>query len=184
MPKIPEASFSEFFLLNGDPHTSLVKQVEYYCQTEIKSILALLREAHIDPLVTLDTIKSIHYKIQESINTHLAHCQPNEIPLENSVISAGIEGMVESYKVVSRMVRRHFQYLLNRVIHDHAQGIFNLGAGDKDIRELNDEKVNLVARTQAPSVIDVLTATDLSPADTKMTVSVIPLILHMLAAMT
>ena len=160
----PKTTFKQFMLMERDPYIELTKQIEYFSHTEINSLNLLVSNYSYDPHKILYAAQSILYDIQDRIDDQLDSCKEifpkNMEDSDSSLETLAASKMIKSYKIIHNTLHKHFSSFIEFII----------------------KKYNLLDSRYAVEHDDVFAKEEYS--DTKMKVSIIPLILHMLAAIT
>ena len=160
----PKTTFKQFLLLERDPYIELTKQIEYFSHTEIDTYNYLLTKLNYEPHSILYTSQAVLHEIQNRIQDQLESW--NDILPKNMLSSEmSLEGitatkMMKSYKIIRNTVHNHFNSLIEFIV----------------------KKYNILNSRFVIEHDDAFAQDEYK--DTKMKVSVVPLILHMLAAIT
>jgi channel protein (hemolysin III family) len=155
-------TFNRLMLLERDPYTEITKLIEYYCHTEAESIQYLMGKFDLDPENVIQTVKAISHYVQEQIDEQLEVWEQIE-PSFTNVLEFNYEvqlirDMKEAYKVIKSVVNRHLGEFTKRIAHSFQASQIGFLFEDDEISE------------------------NIEDHETVSQISIIPLILHMLAA--
>ena len=157
-------SFSRFMLLERDSYTEIIKQIEYYSHTEADTIEHLIDEFDLQPDLIIDTVQSISHHVQSRIDDELEICLGTEADFVDFPLSTYerqlITDMKQTYKTIKQVTKKHFDEFVKRLIIKFKFHPFQHYFEMDEISRNSDDH------------------------HTQMKVSIIPLILHMLAAIT
>lgn len=159
-----EITFNRIMLLERDPYTEVIKLIEDYCHTEAESIEYIMNKFDLDPENIIETIKAISHYIEEQLVEQLkvwVEIEPSFSNLsEYSYEVQLIKEMKEAYKIIKVVVNKHFDEFTKRIAHAFQTTPIGFLFEDHEISE------------------------NLEDHQTRSKVSIIPLVLHMLAAIT
>jgi len=156
----PKTSFKKLFLMEKDPLTELLKHVEHYCHTEAASIEKLADHFDLNIKDIIETIHAISHFIKGRVSTQLQQCKEIQQALGTtpSLKKSVAEKMARSFDVVSDTVSRHFNAFIWRLSQKYNFISWSSIFGDDVVeREIYSSRVHI---------------------------TIVPLILHMLAAIT
>lgn len=157
--EFPRQSVKEMFLPGRDPYVELLKNLKHYLM-----LLDMIEINGIEPRTAINTISYLSYTISSRIRSQLDSCaeiSPDAHDQSLTPEDRTINKMVITYKILLSTLYQHFSNLLKR-ISAHYDVTINLN------ELLNSDDVH----------------SGYTDHETKTSVTVIPLILHMLAAVS
>ena len=155
--EFPKTTFNEFFLLERDPYIELLKELKHYL-----ILLDMIETDGIEPQISLDTVSYLSYTISNRIRSQLESCM-EQMPANVSGDASTpeertIKKMVTTYKILLSTLNQHFANLLERIAEPHGLKIsIDMLLNPDDIFEGHTDH------------------------ETRMEVSIVPLLLHMFA---